>query len=140
MNKHHYQDLAKFLSGLILGDFIAVWWISASGLFPIKMLGVVWTSSVVGPGLIFDASLFILLVHYGWHIGKIPSVKERTYLAISGTIFGIVAILHLLHLFFPGINLVIFGWNVPIWISWIGVLLASFLSYMSFRIRKHLNQ
>ena len=52
----------------------------------------------------------------------------RAYLQISGTLFGIVAVGHLLRLFrhWP-VNLA--GYAVPLWVSWIGLLLAGGLSF-----------
>jgi len=96
--------------------------------------GLTWTKDLIVPGMMLDAALFILLVHYGWNIGKIPTLRQRFYLKTTGTIFGIVAILHLIRIFSAGANLVLIGWVVPVWLSWVGVMIAGYLSYMSFRL------
>ena len=72
-----------------------------------------------------------MLIHYGWHLGKIPRPRERTYLFIAGVIFTIVALAHLVRVF-AGADLVIVGWNVPLWLSWIGTAAAAYLAYASF--------
>lgn len=127
------HEIAKFASGLVLGDFICLWWLSSHGGLPINFLGATWTQSVVVPGLVFDASLFIILVHYGWHIGKTPTLRTRSFFLIAGIIFGVVALAHLTRLLF-GFELVLAGWSAPLWISWIGTALATYLSYMSFHL------
>jgi hypothetical protein len=91
------------------------------------------TSDVAAPVLIFDAALFILLVHYGWHIGKTPFLRERTYLIAAGALFGVVAAAHLLRIF-TNTDIVILGWEAPIWLSWIGTAATAYLSYMSFHL------
>lgn len=138
MKKQTLHETAKLMAGLVLGDFLGLWYFSVAGLFPLSLGGIIWTQSVVVPGLIFDAALFLILIHYGWNVGKMPAVRERTYLAITGVIFAIVALLHLFRLFFGGFYLIVLGWSIPLWVSWIGVIVAAFLSYMSFRLRNHL--
>ncbi len=133
--KHRFlRDSAKFLAGLVLGDFLTLWWLAAQGIWPVHFFGIIWSSQIVLPGLLFDAALFLMLVHYGWHVGKIPMFRERTYLVIAGAIFMVVAVVHLIRLFTGDINLNILGWVVPLWISWIGVIVAGYLSYLSFSL------
>lgn len=130
MRKQSLHELAKFASGLILGDFIAIWWLAANGGTPATFLGFVFTNNMVVPALLFDAGLFIILVHYGWHVGKTPLMRERTYLLTAAVIFGIIALAHLVRSF-AGADLSMFGWTVPLWLSWIGVAITAYLSYMS---------
>ena len=61
------------------------------------------------------------------------TMNHRTYVRISGTIFGIVAILHLLR--------VVNGWplelgprSVPMWISWCGTIGPAILCVWAFRL------
>jgi len=128
---------AKLLSGLVLGDFLATWWLAMHHGFPTVLLGMHLTSDVVAPVLIFDAALFILLVHYGWHIGKTPFLRERTYLMVAGAVFGVVAAAHIVRIF-TGSDIVLMGWMVPIWLSWIGTAATAYLSYMSFHLAMRL--
>lgn len=133
MSHKTLHELAKFGSGLVAGDFIANAWIAYMGYYPIEFMGWTFTSDIVLPTLIFDAALFIILVHYGWNIGKIPALRERSYLLIVGTVFAIVAAAHLMRVFFQA-DLVIMDWMVPHWISWVGTVVIAYLSYMSFRL------
>ena len=57
----------------------------------------------------------------------------RTYILISGAIFAVVALMHLLRLFFDW-PAQIAGWAVPIWVSWIGVVAAGALCIWAFRV------
>lgn len=52
-------------------------------------------------------------------------------LAVSGTVFLLLAILHLIRLFHP-FELVIGGFNVPLWINGIGFIVAGMLSAFMF--------
>jgi hypothetical protein len=133
MKHKNLHDLAKFGAGLILGDFLCGWWVSAYHLLPLSFLGVTISPDMVPAWMAFDAVLFIILVHYGWHIGKTPALRSRTYLLTVGTILGAVSLAHLIRLF-TSANVVIVGWTVPMWLSWIGVAVAAYLSYMSFRL------
>jgi len=59
----------------------------------------------------------------------------RAYLQISGTLFGLVAVGHLLRLFrhWP---VDFAGYEVPLWVSWIGLLLAGGLSVWAVRLMR----
>lgn len=133
MRHHKLHEIAKFASGLVLADFLVWWWMAAYGILPTTLWGMTLTPAMVAPGMIFDAAVFIMLVHYGWHIGKTPALRNRTYLSIVGIVLGLVALAHLIRLF-SGVDVSIAGWDAPLWISWIGTIAAAYLSYMSFRL------
>jgi hypothetical protein len=59
----------------------------------------------------------------------------RAYLRISGALFGFIALGHLFRLFqhWP-VNLA--GHLVPLWVSWIGVILAGGLSLWAVRLAR----
>lgn len=133
MKHQTLRDLAKFGAGLVLGDFIAGWWMAAHHLLPLDFLGVTWTPDMILPWMIFDAALFIILVHYGWHIGRTPTLRRRSYFVVVGTLLGVVALAHLVRLF-ASAEIVIAGWVLPLWLSWIGIAVTAYLSYMSFRL------
>lgn len=140
MRRHTLQEWAKFLAGVIAADFFFLLWFSQVGVFPVGFYGMSLTADMVFPALIFDIAVFLILVHYGWNVGKIPSVRERVYLLTAGVIFTIVALAHLWRLF-SSASLVIVGWEVPLWLSWIGVMITAYLAYTSFhfamRLRKN---
>ena len=55
-------------------------------------------------------------------------MDQKTFTIIAGAIFAAVALLHLLRIFF-GWPAVLGGWTVPMWVSWIGLVVAGGLSY-----------
>jgi hypothetical protein len=59
----------------------------------------------------------------------------RAYLQISGALFGLIALAHLLRLFrhWP-VDLA--GFMVPLWVSWLGLLLAGGLSIWALRLMR----
>jgi len=130
--RHQYlHEIAKFAAGLVLGDFLAGWWFLAYHLFPVSFLGVTLTEPMVGPWLAFDAVLFLILVHYGWNVGRTPHLSSSSFFTVIGVLFGIVALVHIARIFF-GLDLVLGSFMVPVWLSWIGAAATAYLSYMSF--------
>ena len=51
---------------------------------------------------------------------------------VTATLFLIVAIMHLLRIIF-GWPVEIGGLSIPLWVSWLGVLVAGGLAYFGFR-------
>lgn len=122
--------MAKFGAGLIAADFIAMWWFSVHAI-PKTFLGLALSDSTVTAAMVIDIFILLILVHYGWNIGRIPQVKERMYLVAAGAIFAVVALGHLARVLYQG-DLSIFGWDVPVFVSWLGVIVATYLAYASF--------
>ena len=60
-------------------------------------------------------------------------MSEKTFSAIAAVIFGLVALLHLLRLVM-GWSIVIATWSLPMWLSWVGLVVAGALSYFGMRI------
>lgn len=60
------KECSKFLSGLILGDFLVGLWLSTAGDLPMSFLGFRISVSFIPFWLGFDAVLFAFLVWYGW--------------------------------------------------------------------------
>ena len=127
MKHQKLHDLAKFAAGLVLADFICGWWLLSSHLLPVNFMGVTATESMGAPWLIFDAALFVILVHYGWYVGKVPTLRTRAYFITAGVVFGIVALAHLVRLF-ASTDIVVAGFAIPLWLSWIGTAAAAYLS------------
>ena len=136
MHKNTLREVSKFLAGLVAGEFLAAWWLLAKGMVPVAILGFQFSSRGIVLGMVFDAILFIFLVHYGWRIKESGhSSGERMFHRIAGMIFGLVALAHLLRLIFNlPINLL--SWNTPYWVSGVAAIIAGFLSYASFRLTK----
>jgi hypothetical protein len=52
-------------------------------------------------------------------------------LVIVGIVFLVVMLLHLARLVF-NLNLALGSFDVPVWLSWVGVFITGYLSYSSF--------
>lgn len=62
-------------------------------------------------------------------------MNKETYLKVSGVIFSVVAILHVLRLVLNW-EVVLGGWQAPIWASFLGAILGGFLAYSAFKLSK----
>ena len=60
-------------------------------------------------------------------------MTEKTFATIAAVIFALVALLHLLRLVM-GWSVVIDSWTVPMWVSWVGLVVAGGLSYYGGRL------
>ena len=60
-------------------------------------------------------------------------MTEKTFATIAAVIFALVALLHLLRLVM-GWSAVIDSWAVPMWVSWVGLVVAGGLSYFGARL------
>src|SRR3954471_22711034 len=129
MKKQLLHELAKFGAGIVLGDFLAILWLISQGNFPVNFFGADITLESMAPTILFDVALFIILVHYGWHIGKTPRLRTHAYFLTIGIILGIVSIAHLFRVF-TGTDIALMGWQVPLWISYIATLVSAYLAYM----------
>lgn len=133
MRNSSLHEVAKFAAGVVAADFLWLLWFSQQRIHSVSFFGMTVTSEMLLPNLIFDIALFIILVHYGWHVGKIPGMRERSYIFIVGCIFSFVAIMHLWRVF-TGADLVLGEWDAPVWLSWFGVSVTTYLAYMSFHL------
>ena len=59
----------------------------------------------------------------------------RSYLRVSGTLFGLVAFGHLLRLLYRA-PAEVAQWAVPLWVSVIGVVLPAALALWAFRLAR----
>jgi hypothetical protein len=62
-------------------------------------------------------------------------MTQRTFSLVTAALFFLIALLHAVRLF-RGWQVTIEGAVVPIWISWIGLAIASYLAYEGYRSRK----
>ena len=60
-------------------------------------------------------------------------MDQKTFDAVAGGIFTVVALAHLLRIVM-GWSVVIGGWDVPMWVSWVGLIVAGALSYFALRL------
>lgn len=134
MKRAWLHEIAKFGAGLVAADFLTGWWfVTQTKIESMTFLGFTVTKELAGSWMLVDVFLFIFLVHYAWHVGKLPRVKERMYFVVAGAIFTVVCLGHLARAF-TGADLIIFDWYVPEFISWIGVAVTFYLAYASFHL------
>ena len=62
-------------------------------------------------------------------------MSQRSFLLVAAIVFTLVFLLHVLRLVY-GWSAMIGGWTVPIWVSWIGVVVSGLLALEGFRLRK----
>jgi hypothetical protein len=60
-------------------------------------------------------------------------MNDRSFPLIAGIIFTLVALLHILRVYM-GWPVVVGGWSVPMWVSWIGLIVAGGLGYFGLRL------
>jgi hypothetical protein len=60
-------------------------------------------------------------------------MTEKTFVTIATVIFALVAVLHLLRLVI-GWSVIIDTWTAPMWVSWVGLVVAGGLSYYGARL------
>ncbi len=58
-------------------------------------------------------------------------MDQKIFSIVAGVIFALVALLHLARIY-VGWPVVIGGWSVPMWMSWIGLVFAGGLAYFGF--------
>ena len=59
----------------------------------------------------------------------------KTFLLLASIIFAIVALAHLLRVFM-GWPIIIDNWTVPMWLSWIALVIAGGLGFFGLRLAR----
>ena len=77
----------------------------------------------------------IKFITYSSYSKKIIMNSKNFWLRIAGTIFGIVAIIHLLRIV-TGVPVMIGGFLLPIWVNWMGLVVTVFLCNWLWRLSK----
>lgn len=62
-------------------------------------------------------------------------MTQRTYLKVSGLLFTVGAVVHLLRVLM-GWSASIAGWDVPSWLSIVTVVVAGYLAYSAYKLMK----
>ncbi|MBI2611001.1 hypothetical protein HYW60_03660 [Candidatus Kaiserbacteria bacterium] len=60
---------------------------------------------------------------------------QKMYFKVSSGVFALVALLHLARVLF-GWDAVIGGWMVPMWLSWVALIVAGYLAYSGYTLQK----
>jgi hypothetical protein len=64
------------------------------------------------------------------------AMNDKLFHLIAGTIFALVALLHVLRIYM-GWSVVVGGWSAPMWVSWIGLVVAGGLAYFALTLKSH---
>lgn len=56
-------------------------------------------------------------------------MKQKDFSLVAGTIFLLVAVMHLLRIILQW-QAIIGGFEIPLWASWVGVGVAGYLAYV----------
>jgi uncharacterized membrane protein YhaH (DUF805 family) len=59
-------------------------------------------------------------------------MNRNTYLTVTAALFLVMAVAHLLRIIL-GWHVEIGGLSIPLWVSWLAVLVAGALAYIGFR-------
>jgi hypothetical protein len=60
-------------------------------------------------------------------------MDRKTFFIVAGIIFALVALVHLARIYMDW-PVVIGDWSVPIWVSWIGLVVAGGLAIFGLRL------
>ena len=58
---------------------------------------------------------------------------QKTFSVVAGVVFAVVAVLHLLRIYMNW-PVVIADWSVPMWVSWVGLIVAGGLAFFGLRL------
>ena len=61
-------------------------------------------------------------------------MEAKTFYSVTSVVFSIVTAMHLWRSL-AGWDLVLNGWTVPIWFSYLGVLFAGYLAYSAWNLK-----
>jgi len=62
-------------------------------------------------------------------------VTQGSFLLVTSSIFALIALLHALRLVY-GWKVMLGDWTAPLWVSWVGLLIAGYLAYQGFQLRR----
>lgn len=60
-------------------------------------------------------------------------MSAKVYFFVTAIVFALVAALHVARLVF-GLDAAIGGWPVPLWASWVALVVAGALAFVGFRL------
>jgi drug/metabolite transporter (DMT)-like permease len=66
-------------------------------------------------------------------VEELKPCPEEHNLLVTAVIFSLVALLHLVRIIF-GWSAVIGGWSVPMWLSWVALIVTGALAYFGFSL------
>jgi len=64
-------------------------------------------------------------------------MKPNLYCLVTAAVFTVVALLHLLRIIF-GWSVLIAGWHVPFWLSWLAIVVLAVLVFYGIKLARDL--
>lgn len=62
-------------------------------------------------------------------------MRQKAFNTMTGVVFVVIAVLHLIRLVFRW-DAVIGGWELPMWVSALALVLSGYLALAAFQLRK----
>ena len=66
---------------------------------------------------------------------QLTIMDTKKYVSATGVIFAVIAVFHALRVFY-GWSVNLGDWDVPMWVSYMGVVVAGFLAYEASRLKR----
>jgi hypothetical protein len=60
-------------------------------------------------------------------------MEAKTFFLVAGVIFGVVALFHLVRIIMDW-SVTIGDWSIPMWVSWVALIVAGGLSLVGLRL------
>ncbi len=60
-------------------------------------------------------------------------MSRRAYLLVTAVIFSLIALLHLVRIIF-GWSVMLASWSMPMWLSWVALIVTGALAYFGFSL------
>jgi hypothetical protein len=60
-------------------------------------------------------------------------MDQKTFSVVAGVVFALVALLHLVRIYMNW-PVVVGLWSVPMWVSWVGLVVAGGLAFFGLRL------
>jgi hypothetical protein len=61
------------------------------------------------------------------------AMDAKTFSVVAGVIFAVVALFHVVRIFMEW-TVIIGGWSIPMWVSWIALVVAGGLALLGLRL------
>ena len=71
----------------------------------------------------------------GQNLKGVIYTTQKQFSLVAGVIFGIVFVLHAMRLVFSWAAKIA-QWMVPAWMSWVALVVSSYLAYTGFKLRR----
>ena len=62
-------------------------------------------------------------------------MRHGAFLLVCSSLFTLIAVVHVLRLMY-GWRVTLGEWTIPVWVSWVGLLIAGYLAYEGFRLTR----